>query len=381
MNILFLIFHGFSEANGISKKIYSQINALKECGHNVKLCSYIVDKDGYRKRMIDNDVLENYGNHLFAKIKKRICYQSIINYAVENEIQFVYIRSDHNANPFTIHLIKKLKRNNIKVVMEIPTYPYDQEYNGTEWHKRLNLTIDRYFRKELSKQLNKIVTFSNFKKIFNASTIQISNGIDFEQIKIKETIDNQQVLNLIGVAEVHYWHGYDRLIKGLGEYYAQTNPLIEVNFHLIGGIWPNDLVKFKEMIIQYNIEKHVLFYGQRFGEELDSLFNLSQIGVGSLARHRTGITNIKTLKNREYAARGIPFIYSEIDDDFENRPYILKVPADDSPIDIQRIVSLYNSHQFDPMEIRKSIQHLSWKEQMQKVINETFNISHVQSNI
>ncbi len=37
------------------------------------------------------------------------------------------------------------------------------------------------------------------------------------------------------------------------------------------------------------------------------------------------IFKIKTLKNREYAARGIPFIYSEIDDDFENMPYIIKV--------------------------------------------------------
>ncbi len=35
------------------------------------------------------------------------------------------------------------------------------------------------------------------------------------------------------------------------------------------------------------------------------------MGIASLGRHRNGITRIKTLKNREYAARGIPFVYSE----------------------------------------------------------------------
>ena len=32
MKALFLIFHGFDKANGISKKIHYQVKALKECG-------------------------------------------------------------------------------------------------------------------------------------------------------------------------------------------------------------------------------------------------------------------------------------------------------------------------------------------------------------
>ena len=59
-------------------------------------------------------------------------------------------------------------------------------------------------------------------------------------------------------------------------------------------------------------------------EELDELFNEADFAIGSLARHRSGIDKIKTLKNREYAARGIPFAYSETDGDFDKMPYILK---------------------------------------------------------
>ena len=40
------------------------------------------------------------------------------------------MRSDHNANPFTIHMVHQMRKAGIKVVMEIPTYPYDQEYIG-----------------------------------------------------------------------------------------------------------------------------------------------------------------------------------------------------------------------------------------------------------
>lgn len=92
-----------------------------------------------------------------------------------------------------------------------------------------------------------------------------------------------------------------------------------------------------------------------FGKELDDVFNQCQFAIGSLGRHRSGITVIKTLKNREYATRGIPFIYSEIDSDFEHQPYILKAPADESPVDIQKIVDFVHTHQWNPEDIRKTI--------------------------
>ena len=40
MKALFLMFHGFDKANGISKKIHYQVKALKECGLDVRTCYY-----------------------------------------------------------------------------------------------------------------------------------------------------------------------------------------------------------------------------------------------------------------------------------------------------------------------------------------------------
>ena len=92
--------------------------------------------------------------------------------------------------------------------------------------------------------------------------------------------------------------------------------------------------------------------------------------MGSLGRHRSGIESIKTLKNREYAARGLGFFYSETDEDFDNAPYVLKIPADESPVDVNALESFYRTRvsKMDPAQIRKSIEHLSWTRQMSAIL-------------
>ena len=121
---------------------------------------------------------------------------------------------------------------------------------------------------------------------------------------------------------------------------------------------------------KYNIEQYVVNHGKLFGDKLDEVFNQCVFAIGSLGRHRSGITNIKTLKNREYAARGIPFIYSETDNDFEDKPYIIKAPADESPVNIRQIIDFIDTHDVNPTEIRNTVEHLSWRFQMEKVVRE-----------
>ena len=60
---------------------------------------------------------------------------------------------------------------------------------------------------------------------------------------------------------------------------------------------------------------------------------------------------------------------SEQDSDFEDKPYILKVPADESPIEVNKIIEFYKKFKIlIPLEIRSSILSLSWEAQMNKVI-------------
>ena len=381
MKILFLVYHGFSEYSGISKKIHYQVKGLRENGHDVRLCYYGFAENGHSCRYVDGNLLKDYGKGKWAGLRQRIDYNCIYDYCIREKIEFVYARCFQNANPWLIRFFKKLKQAGIHTVTEIPTYPYDAEFVGFSRMTRLNLKVDQIFRHRLYSQQDAIVTFSDAEEIFGQRTIRISNGVDFDSIPLHEPLTANHELHLIGVAEVHYWHGFDRLIAGLGEYYRtsalspQPSAFKEVFFHIVGGVGPSEMYDsmhapgFHELIEKYQIRDKVIFHGQLFGQALDDVFNQCQFAVGSLARHRSGITNIKTLKNREYATRGMPFIYSEQDTDFDRQFYVLKASVDESPIDVQQIIDFMDSHKFNPIVIRQTAEPLRWKIQMQRVVD------------
>lgn len=399
MKILFLIFHGFEPNSGITKKIHYQVRGLQQLGHEVHLCSYGFGEGGHRVRWVDDEVIADYGTGAMAILRAQLGLGDIARWCERNGVEMVYVRSFHNASPLTVSLFRRLRRAGIEVAMEIPTFPYDSEYAGFGWREQVKLRVDRLFRRQLALQTSAIVTFSDAPAIFGQRTICISNGIDLDAIPIRQFRDLQvddlhlgnspsdnsqsdeirhgkssgRPLVLSAVAEVHYWHGLDRLIDGLGRYYA-SSPTREVIFNIVGGVGPSEMYDsqhapgFEPLIRRWGIADKVVFHGQLFGEALDAVFDGTDLGIGSLARHRSGITDIKTLKNREYAARGIPFIYSERDSDFDDKPYVQRVPADESPIDVAALVRFAEQQTMTPDEIRSTVLHLSWKSQMQRVI-------------
>ena len=371
MRILFIVYHGFSEHSGITKKIHYQVKGLRENGHEVRLCYYGFAENGHRCRYIDGAILKDYGTGRLAALRQRIDYGRIYDYCIRENIEFIYARSFMNATPLLANLFKKLQRAGIHAVTEIPTYPYDSEFSPHIWKQPLRLIIDKLFRRSLYQYMDAIVTFSDENEIFGQRTINISNGVDFDSIPMHDYHNpSDGSIHLIGVAEVHVWHGYDRLLAGLGEYYKNEQKPRQVYFHIVGGVHPYLMsTYFVPIIEKYNISDKVIFHGQLFGAELTNVFSMCQFAIGSLGRHRSGISVIKTLKNREYATRGLPFIYSEQDSDFDQQPYVLKAPADESPIDIKKIIDFISHVMMSPAEIRKTVEHLTWRIQMQKVID------------
>ena len=70
MRILFLVYHGFSEYSGISKKIHCQVKGLRENGHDTRLCYYDFAENGHRCRYIDGEVLKDYGTGLIKLLNR-----------------------------------------------------------------------------------------------------------------------------------------------------------------------------------------------------------------------------------------------------------------------------------------------------------------------
>lgn len=368
---LFVVFHGFSAHSGISKKIFAQRDALRRNGVETGLCYIDIAPDGTQRRMVDDRVIGDYGRGLKAKIAKRLSLGCITRFIRREGIELLYIRYDHNASPVLSEWLRSVRETGVKIALEIPTYPYDAEFAQSSRGRKFKLRIDRCFRRRTARHVDRIVTFSDDAEIFGRPTIRISNGIDFGSIPLKtEQHDTSRELHLLAVANIHFWHGFDRVIEGLRGYYATPQQRI-VMLRIVGDGIPSLIDGYRRRIAEYELEKYVCVTGPRSGEALDAEFAWSDMGIASLARHRNGITKIKTLKNREYAARGIPFVYSETDDDFEAMPYVMKAPADESPLDIAALVRFYDSVRLTPGEIRATIEGaLSWERQMKKVLDE-----------
>lgn len=370
---LYIVFHGFADYSGITQKIHAQVKAFNECGISMQLCYQDVDSNGVSLIKVDKDQIHSFGKGLKSKILKRFNFKPIKDYILNNSISFVYIRHYANASPFLVSFTKSLRKNGVRVLLEIPTYPYDSEFKEAGTEDRIKHEIDKICREPLGRNLDYICTFTDDNVIFGCKTIKLSNGIDFDRIPVKSKVRKiNKNIDLIAVGELHYWHGFDRILKGLSEYY-KSNPDRKVILHIVGKPTTSSGEELQALAKTLGMNDYVIFHGPMFGQYLDELFNICDVAVGSLGRHRSNISSIKPLKNREYAARGIPFFYSETDPDFESQPYVLKMPANETAIPIEDIIKFYDSFALSPEEIRSTIEPaLSWNSQMKKVIDTSY---------
>lgn len=374
MKALFITFEALSEYNGISKKIKNQVEGFRNNGINMEL-SYLQNENEsshkYIGRVIGDILIEKYSESNFCNKFDRICrFKKLFEYIQSNDMDFVFIRYVHIANPFFISFLKGLKDQDILILMEIPTFPYDNEYQNSSINQKILIFIEKLYRKKFIKYVDKIVTVQNYNEIFGVETIKISNGININAIPLVKDKDNATI-HLIGVASINIAHGYDRIINGLIDYYSVANRK-KVVFHIVGNDSTIEAKRYKQIVVKYNLNDFVIFHGSKYDKELDSIFNLSHIGIGCLGNHRKNVTDAKSLKNREYCARGIPFLYSENDDDFDGKPFVLKVPADESPIDILKIIEFLKTNNINKNELRNYAErYLTWDSQIKIIIDQS----------
>ena len=362
MKTLFLTFLYLEQANGITKKIIAQVEALKKHGLDIHFC-YFSQEDGVRHWSINGKSIDRIGTRksVITRQLSGTYYNKILAHIKQEGIKCIYLRYCHNASPILNRFLKQAHKMGVKIVMEIPTYPYDGEYNNLSGLKRLPVYIERLSRKKFHKYINHIVTFSDDKEIFGVPTINISNAIEIESIPLRQPKPSHDHFSMTGVANLNFWHGFDRMITGLAEYYKNGHQR-KAYLNIIGN--GAIIEELKAQCRELKIEEYVIFHGPKQGAELDQALADTDLCVGCLACHRKNILEVKSLKNVEYAARGIPFIYSEMNNDFDNRPYVIKAPQDETPIDIAATIEQFDKISATPQEIRGSVSHLTWERQM-----------------
>lgn len=342
----------FDRLGGIEKKILSHCKCFSS-NFNTKLINY---SGCYEVTGDDISVLESYNSK--SRFRRFELFKRALDIA-KKDCCNVYIRYPY-TDPVFLNLCRQLKKCGCKIIIEIPTYPYKDNHNHT-FFSYLRLWVDTFFSKLLKKYVDRIVTYSEDKAIFGIGTINTINGVDFGKIKIVPLHTNYKEIHLISAAHLYACHGYDRVIRGLANYYL-ISPQVEVFFHIVGV--GEVLDELKLLASEYNIEKYVIFHGYLNSEDLDKVYNISDIAVNSLAIHRIGLTTESTLKAKEYCAKGLPVITAfELDSlsSGDNKKFTYEVPLNDDPINIMEIITFYKNLQETPnynVVIREKSQRL-----------------------
>jgi glycosyltransferase involved in cell wall biosynthesis len=216
---------------------------------------------------------------------------------------------------------------------------------------------------------NKIVQYGNegwFFSLGNKSRTQlIGNGIDSAQILLrkKDYLVNQSVLRLVAVANVSYYHGYDRVLKAIAKW--NNSHEFKVSFTIIGdNTDDNVLSSLKTMSVDLGIDQYISFSGLRDSNYIYDAYSNCDLAVGSLGLFRIGLSLSSVLKIREYCLAGIPFIAAGDDPDFSiSTPFRFVVSNDDNIESIEKVFEVFPQRRnlFSDEEIRQyALDHLSF---------------------
>lgn len=369
MNILFVGKRCRASLGGIEKKMMGQVKALENMGHKVYYTFFDQGKVYLSDIRGTEEVLTEYCENA---VSMYLAGERAIREAIKRHphlFQGFYMRKGM-CSPIHLSNLKRLKKEDVLIIEEIPTYPYDDELkNSKGLGIKIFYIVDKIFRNQLRKYVKLFVTYSEHNEIFGVKSVGIQNGIDVEEIEVRKVPVMEGSIRLLTVSSMYFWHGYDRLIRGVAEYYKQSQTE-EVYLDMVGeGLCTEE---WKKLAKDAGVSKYVVFHGMKTGKDLEEQYENAHVAVSSLGIHRLGIATSSTLKNREYVAKGIPMIVANRDKGIEKMgKYYLNIPDDESAVNIKDIVCFVKSignykkaaeemHEF-------ALRNFTWEKQMRKV--------------
>ena len=310
-------------SSGVSKKVKMQIDALSD--------RYIMK--GVMVKTSERTVVQRVKGLLFWNSFGRE-YQCALN-EIESP-DFVYIRKEY-VDKMYLGFLRDIKEQYpmCKIIVEIPTYPYKGEMLS-HWYTTFMYVKEIIYRHKYKENIDRFVTFSDDSEILGVPTIQIMNGVNVKSISPIEPANeyNPNEIHLIAVALFSRHHGYERVIRGLYEYY-QIERHREVYFHMVGD--GPGCKKYENLVKKYKLEKYVRFHGSKYGKELDGLYNFADAGLAGYGGYKDGVFKASGIKTREYLAKGIPVITGMEDDLLFGVEYGLTFPNNATSVDIKKV--------------------------------------------
>jgi glycosyltransferase involved in cell wall biosynthesis len=243
------------------------------------------------------------------------------------------------AHPIFLTLLQKAKQHNpsIKIIIELPTWPYDEEVKGIT--AQLAAILDRTCREKMSDYTDYFVHFGPETEIWGIPTLRITNGIEVRKKTARQLKDQKNgMLRLLAVGNWNHTLGIDRLLQGLSMYHKMGK---KATLRIVGQGTAIDTLK--RLVQELGMEAIVSFLPPCTGSEYDRLFDEADIAIGKLYIPVKGLAATSSLRHRDYCARGIPFVLAGRDSDIsENWPFALHLPQNSAPINIAEIQDFYD---------------------------------------
>ena len=287
--------------------------------------------------------------------------------------------------PFASYYLKKLSETyKHKIIFEHNTFELDEIMNNLKNDKPefsflpsrfcrylessfYRILSEKFFTKRIFRNakggiaVTKEIAEYEQKKYTSYSIEVISNSVDVDAYPLRKvpeyTSSGMTMLMLLG-ARVD-WHGTDRIINSIHEYYKNGGEK-NIVLHVVGHYFPEHV----ELVKKSGLEKNIFFSTFKSQDELNRICDECHLSLGSLAAFRAGLNEMSSLKVRESIARGFPMLTAVRDADLnsepEFKPYFLQFPNNASFINLERVFD-FMSCLYLEKDFQTSIRSLAMK--------------------
>lgn len=194
---------------------------------------------------------------------------------------------------------------------------------------------------------------------------------------MRKITENTEDIEIAICALMETWHGYERLIMGLADYY-KIGGKRKIRLHFIGD--GTEISKYKKLVDENALSEHVVFYGRCRWDEIPLIYNRCNLAASSLGVYKVGIEYLCALKMREYLAAGLPFIGAGQLDvmEYEDlRQYVKCFSNDPSIISMEQVINF-----FDGLYRNKSYQEMvEMSADIRNKAEEHFNMNRAMQNV
>lgn len=325
----YYIHFGGRESIGVSKKMDMQMEELKKY-YDMRELEVVTPDRSLPERILG----------LFPTMSIRREYEQALEQLEQPD--FLYVRRTVADRAYlTFWRTVKEKYPSCKIIIEIFSYPYDKDDFG-KWNAWPFYFKELLYRPRLKRYVDRFVTYTEDREIFGIPTLCTTNGIDVESVRQIGGQFEDQKLRMIAVAFMQRHHGYERIIEGLYQYYSQGGARdYQVELNLVGD--GPEKPMYQELVEKYHLEERVHFYPTLTGQELDALYDESDLALVSFGMYKVGyFGKMMALKSRECLAKGMPLLTGcAIDVLEEDYPYAKTVPNDGSIVDMAEIIRFF----------------------------------------